>query len=74
MLLALIWDNPLRFRKNLPENIKILIVEIDDKIRNEKLHYDVNRKVAKYHHYHKVKLINMNTLQVKKYYVLLKEE
>ena len=49
-------------------------MEIDDKIRNEKLQYDVNRKVAKHHHYHKVKLINMNILQVKKYYVLLKEE
>ena len=49
-------------------------MEIDDKIRNEKLQYDVNRKVAKYHPYHKVKLTNMNILQVKKYYVLLKEE
>ena len=47
---------------------------IDDNIRDEKLPYDTNRKAAKYQHYHLVKLINMNILQVKKYYQKIKEE
>ena len=29
---------------------------------------------AKYQSYHQVKLINMNTLQLKKYYLLVKKE
>ena len=40
---------------------------IDDKIRDEKLQYDVNRE--KYQHQHLEKLINMNMLQVRKYYL-----
>ena len=43
---------------------------IDDKIRDEKLSYDINREAAKILE----KLINMNILQVKKYYILIKEE
>ena len=39
----------------------------DDKIRDEKLQCDINRKAAKNQHYHLEKLINMNILQVKKY-------
>ena len=31
-------------------------------------------KLQKYQHYHKVKLINMNILQVKKYYLLIRAE
>ena len=37
---------------------------IDDKIRDEKLQYDI--KQQKYQHYHQVKLINMNILHAKK--------
>ena len=40
-------DNLFRFRKNLSERIKKLITTIDDKIRNEKLQYDINREAAK---------------------------
>ena len=47
---------------------------IDDNIRDEKLPYDTNRKAAKYQHYHLVKLININILQVKRYYQKIKEE
>ena len=50
---------------------------IDDKIRDEKLQYDTNREAAdisKHQHYHQVKLINMNILQVKKYYLLIKKQ
>ena len=34
----------------------------------------LNCTVKKYQHYHQVKLINMKFLQVKKYYLLIKEE
>ena len=37
---------------------------IDGKIRDEKLQYDIKRVLAKYQHYHREKLINMNILQV----------
>ena len=45
---------------------------MDDKIRDGKLQYDINRKAANYQHYHQVKHINMNIFQVKKYYLLIK--
>ena len=38
-------DNPLRFRKNL-FNI-IIIMTIEDQIRDKRLKYDINRKAAK---------------------------
>ena len=53
-------DNSSRFRKNLLERIQKLMMTIDDKIKDEKLQYDVNREVGKYQHCHQVKLINMN--------------
>ena len=34
----------------------------DDKIRDEKLKYDITEKQQKSQHYHQVKLINMNIL------------
>ena len=40
-------DNPSCFRKNLLERMQQLITTIDDKIRDEKLQYDINRKAAK---------------------------
>ena len=47
---------------------------IDDKIRDEKLQYDINREAAKLQHHHQKKSIKMNMLQVKKYYLLMKTE
>ena len=47
---------------------------IDDKIRDEKLQYDIKEKQQKYQHYHPEKLINMNIVQVKKYFHLIKVE
>ena len=41
---------------------------IDDRIKDEKLQYDINREAAKNQLYHPEKLININILQVKKYY------
>ena len=47
---------------------------IDDKLRDEKLNMILTEKQQKYQHYHQIKLINMNIVQVKKYYLLFKEE
>ena len=47
---------------------------INDKIRDEKLQYDINKEAAKISVLSSGKLINMNILQVKKYYPLIKEE
>ena len=48
---------------------------IDEKTRDEKLQYDINRKAAKISPLSSGKmLINMNILQVKNVYLLIKEE
>ena len=44
----------------------------DDKIKDEKLQYDI-KSSKKYQHYRQVILMNMNISQVKKYYYLIKE-
>ena len=46
---------------------------IYDKIRDEKLKYDINKKAAKNHLNDLEGLIKMNILQVKKYYPQIKE-
>ena len=40
-------DNPLRFRKNLFEQVYYIIMTIVDQIKDEKLQYDINREAAK---------------------------
>ena len=40
-------DNPLSFRKNLSKRILKLIMTTDDKLRDEKMQYDINRKAEK---------------------------
>ena len=50
------------------------MMAIDDNIRDEKLQYDINREQQRYQHYHQGKFINMNFLQVKKCYHLIKVE
>ena len=40
-------DNPLRFRKILLERVQKLIMTIDDKIKDKKLQFDINREEAK---------------------------
>ena len=47
---------------------------IDDKIRDEKLQCDINRELTKKLGLLSGKLNNMNILQVKKYYHLIKLE
>ena len=39
-------DNPSHFRENLLERILKLIMTTDDKTRDEKLQYDINREAA----------------------------
>ena len=45
---------------------------IDDKIRDEKYNMELTENQQKYHH--QVKLINMNILQVKRCYLLIRVE
>ena len=40
-------DNPLHLTKNLSERIQKLTMTIDDKIRDEKLQYNINREASK---------------------------
>ena len=47
---------------------------IDDRFGNEKLKYNINRKAAKISALPSKKMINMNLLYVKKYYLLIKEK
>ena len=44
---TLAWDNLPCFRENLLRRIYKLIMTVDDKIRDEKLQYDINRDTAK---------------------------
>ena len=46
----------------------------DDKIRDKNRIIILTEEQQKYRQYHPEKLINMNILQVKKYYLLTKEE
>ena len=47
---------------------------VDDKVRDEKRQYDINREAAKISVLSSGKSYYMNILQVKKYYLLIKEE
>ena len=46
----------------------------DDKVRAEKLGYDINGEAAKYQYYHQVKLIIVNIFQEKNHCLLMKTE
>ena len=50
----------------------MIIMTIDDKIRDERLQY--NREAGKISALSSEKLIHMNILQMKKYYLLIKVE
>ena len=60
-------DGPLRFRKNLLGEYIIQIMTIEDQIMKN-YNMTLIERLRKYQLYHQVKLINMNTLLVKKYY------
>ena len=67
-------NNPFHFKKNLLERIQKLNITIDDIIRDKNCNMKLREKQQKYQHYHQVKLIKMNILQMKKYYLLIKGE
>ena len=46
----------------------------DDKIKMKNDNMILTEKLQKYQFYHQVKLISMNNLQVKKYYLLIKDK
>ena len=48
-------------------------MRIDDKIRDEKLHCNINKEAAQQHYYLK-KLINIDIIQVKTYCLLIKDK
>ena len=47
---------------------------IEDQIKDENYNMTLIEKLRKYQPYHQVKLINMNTLLVKKYYHRINSE
>ena len=47
---------------------------IDDKIKDEKLQYSIKKEAGEISALSSGKLINMNILQVKKYFLLLKDK
>ena len=47
---------------------------IDDQIKDEIYNMILIEKLQKYQLYHQAKLISMNILQVKKYYLLIKNK
>ena len=57
---TLVSDNPLRFRKNIK-----MIMAVNDKVRDEQLQIDINKKGKKYQHKHLKKLINMNIYRIR---------
>ena len=59
-------DNLLRFRKNLMERIEKLIMAIDNKIRDKKLQYNINRET--------VKISKLSSGKIDKYLSLMGEE
>ena len=65
-------DNHFHFRFNLLERIKKVIMTIDEKIRDKNYNTILTEKQQKYQHYHQANLTNLNILQGKIYYRLIK--
>ena len=63
-------DNLLRFRKNFLKKILKLMIRLE----MENYIIKLTKKKQSYRHCHQVKLININILQMKKYYLFIKEE
>ena len=67
-------DNLLRFKKNLIKRTYKLTMTFDDKIKDEKVKHDIDREAAKISAISSGKIDNINILQAKKYYHLIKAE
>ena len=64
--------NPSHFRKNLLESIWELVMTTDNKIRDEKLQFDINKEGAKTSALSSGKIDKYKILHVTKYYLLIR--
>ena len=61
------------FKTESFRNNKKVIMTIDEKVKDEKLQILILiEKLQKYQHYHQTKLLNLNILLVKNYYLQAK--
>ena len=67
-------NNPSRFRKNVLQRILKLVITIDDKIRDEKLQYDVKREAVEISALSSEKIDKYEYLTVEENYLLIKKE
>ena len=47
---------------------------IDDKIKRQKYNMTLTEKHQKYQHYHQIKVINTNILEVNRFFFLIKDK
>ena len=59
-------DNPLRFKRNLSERMQEIVMNINDKIKDEELWYGFNREASK--------IYVLSSLKIDKYEYLTGEE
>ena len=69
---SLASDNLLTFRKDFLEKKLKLIMTTDNKIRDEKLQYNIKTEAANISALSSENVENMNILQATKYYVLIR--
>ena len=67
-------NNPSRFRKNVLQRILKLVITIDDKIRDEKLQYDIKREAVEILALSSEKIDKYEYLTVEENYLLIKKE
>ena len=67
-------NNPSRFRKNVLQRILKLVITIDDKIRDEKLQYDIKREAVEISALSSEKIDKYEYLTVEENYLLIKKE
>ena len=67
-------NNPSRFTKNVLQRILKLVITIDDKIRDEKLQYDVKREAVEISALSSEKIDKYEYLTVEENYLLIKKE
>ena len=67
-------NNSSRFRKNVLQRILKLFITIDDKIRDEKLQYDIKREAVEISALSSEKIDKYEYLTVEENYLLIKKE
>ena len=67
-------NNPSRFRKNVLQRILKLVITIDDKIRDEKLQYDIKREAVEISALSSGKIDKYEYLTGEENYLLIKKE